>query len=100
MCTGDYEQACLAKGMKAKHIMDLYLVHGSKIFKKRFMHKFRKPMFDDAYVNSVLHEYFKDLRFIIYFKVLNLLLLDFFSIHLSTASFPFCAIVKGTNNEL
>lgn len=61
--TGGIIAACLAKGMKAKDIMDLYLVHGSKIFKKRFMYKLRKPMFDDKYVNSVLEEYFSEIAF-------------------------------------
>lgn len=61
--TGGIIAACLAKGMKTDEIMNLYLVHGPKIFDKRFLYKLRKPMYNDEYVNKVLNEYFGDMLF-------------------------------------
>lgn len=52
--TGGIIAAMLAKGYQAKDLLGLYVEHGDKIFKKRFLSVIRNPKYKDDYINNLL----------------------------------------------
>jgi patatin-like phospholipase/acyl hydrolase len=58
--TGGIIAVLLAKGMSPAEILDFYLVHGPKIFERKFFRQgifsLGRPKYDDTYFNNVLKE--------------------------------------------